>query len=70
MRNSSHFTSNPYGKLTRFPLRSIVDELKPDFAQSQNAREPECVSIAWSADGQTLFGGFTDDLVRVWTVVS
>ncbi|KAH9935512.1 WD40-repeat-containing domain protein [Fomitopsis serialis] len=31
---------------------------------------PECVSIAWSADGQTLFGGFTDDLVRVWTVVS
>ena len=48
--------------------RSIVDELKPDFAQG--TREPECVSIAWSADGQTLFGGFTDDLVRVWTVVS
>jgi len=28
------------------------------------------VSIAWSADGQTLFGGFTDDLVRVWSVIS
>ena len=53
-----------------FSCRSIVDELKPDFAQTTNAREPECVSIAWSADGQTLFGGFTDDLVRVWTVVS
>lgn len=51
-------------------FRSIVDELKPDFAQSANSREPECVSIAWSADGQTLFGGFTDDLVRVWSVVS
>ena len=51
-------------------LRSIVDELKPDFAQSAGSREPECVSLAWSADGQTLFGGFTDDLVRVWAVSS
>ena len=50
--------------------RSIVDELKPDFAQSAGAREPECVSLSWSADGQTLFGGFTDDLVRVWSVIS
>ena len=49
--------------------RSIVDELKPDFVDvGANSREPECVSIAWSADGQTLFGGFTDNLVRVWTV--
>ena len=53
-----------------FSHRSIVDELKPDFAQGTATRVPECVSIAWSADGQTLFGGFTDDLVRVWTVVS
>jgi guanine nucleotide-binding protein subunit beta-2-like 1 protein len=51
--------------------RSIVDELKPDFVDvGVNSREPECVSIAWSADGQTLFGGFTDNLVRVWTVSS
>ena len=51
--------------------RSIVDELKPDFVDiGPNSREPECVSIAWSADGQTLFGGFTDNLVRVWTVSS
>ena len=49
--------------------RSIVDELKPDFVDvGANSREPECVSIAWSADGQTLFGGFTDHQVRVWTV--
>jgi guanine nucleotide-binding protein subunit beta-2-like 1 protein len=51
------------------PNRSIVDELKPDFVDvGANSREPECVSIAWSADGQTLFGGFTDHHVRVWTV--
>ena len=48
--------------------RSIVDELKPDtILTGGNAREPECVSLAWSADGQTLFGGFTDDVVRVWS---
>ena len=46
--------------------RSIVDELKPEFVKvGANARDPECVSLAWSADGQTLFGGFTDDQVRV-----
>jgi guanine nucleotide-binding protein subunit beta-2-like 1 protein len=50
--------------------RSIVDELKPTFDIGENSREPECVSIAWSADGQTLFGGFTDNHVRVWTVSS
>ena len=53
------------------PLRSIVDELKPEFTDvGANSRDPECVSIAWSADGQTLFGGFTDNLVRVWTVTA
>lgn len=51
--------------------RSIVDELKPDFVDvGQHSREPECVSLAWSADGQTLFGGFSDDIVRVWSVVN
>ena len=49
--------------------RSIVDELKPEYNVAYG-KIPECVSIAWSADGQTLFGGFTDDLVRVWTVSS
>ena len=49
--------------------RSIVDELKPEYDVAYG-KIPECVSIAWSADGQTLFGCFTDDLVRVWTVSS
>ncbi|KAH9171184.1 guanine nucleotide binding protein beta subunit [Lactarius sanguifluus] len=58
-------------KIFDLESKSIVDELKPDFVDvGANSREPECVSIAWSADGQTLFGGFTDNLVRVWTVAS
>lgn len=82
-------------KIFDLESKSIVDELKPDFAaQSTNAREPECMSLAWSADGQvsphsrpeirprrdqaadpftlshqTLFAGYTDNLIRVYTVV-
>ena len=32
------------------PSRSIVDELVPSFDVPEGARQPECVSIAWSAD--------------------
>ncbi len=51
-------------------FRSIVDELKPEIDPNVGGKSPECVSLAWSSDGQTLFGGFTDNLVRVWQVVS
>lgn len=56
-------------KIFDLESKSIVDELKPDFVDvSSNSKEPEAVSLAWSADGQTLFAGFTDNHVRVWTV--
>jgi WD40 repeat protein len=61
---------NPFLLLTSH-FRSIVDELKPAYTDvREEARQPECVSIAWSADGQTLFAGFTDNQLRVWTVTS
>lgn len=52
--------------------KTKVDELKPDFPVSNNkhARDPECVSLAWSADGQTLFAGYTDNIIRAWGVMS
>merc|ERR1712078_147885 len=50
--------------------KSKVDELKPEStAVGKKAREPECVSLAWSADGQTLFAGYTDNLIRAWGVM-
>ena len=69
---ASEFTYFIYIWLVTDPFsRSIVDELKPAYADvREEARQPECVSIAWSADGQTLFAGFTDNALRVWTVTS
>ncbi|KAI9055768.1 hypothetical protein LZ554_000709 [Drepanopeziza brunnea f. sp. 'monogermtubi'] len=52
--------------------KSKVDELKPDFDTiiGKKSREPECVSLAWSGDGQTLFAGYTDNMIRAWGVMS
>jgi len=54
-----------------------VDDLKPDIpaATSNKAKKMKtvpvhCVSLAWSADGSTLYAGYTDGLVRVWQVSS
>ena len=47
----------------------VVDELRPEvISASMNAEPPQCISIAWSADGQTLFAGYTDNVIRVWQV--
>jgi guanine nucleotide-binding protein subunit beta-2-like 1 protein len=39
--------------------KSVVEELKP--FDGQGKKNDYCLSLAWSADGQTLFGGYTDN---------
>jgi len=56
-------------KIFDLESKSIVDELKPDSLSNDNTKTPEAISLAWSADGQTLFAGLSDNTVRVWTVV-
>ncbi|RAK91384.1 WD40 repeat-like protein [Aspergillus costaricaensis CBS 115574] len=59
--------------ITIFDLekKSKVDELKPEYVEKgKKSRDPECVSLAWSADGQTLFAGYTDHKIRAWGVMS
>jgi len=34
-----------------------------------NSVNPGCTSLAWSADGSTLFAGYTDHFVRVWATI-
>ena len=49
--------------------KSIVDELKPDFGElGKKAQVPYCVSLAWSADGGTLYSGYTNGKIEVWGV--
>uniref|UniRef100_A0A8C3VVB9 Small ribosomal subunit protein RACK1 n=1 Tax=Catagonus wagneri TaxID=51154 RepID=A0A8C3VVB9_9CETA len=44
------------------------DKTQEVISTSSKAEPPQCTSLAWSADGQTLFAGYTDNLVRVWQV--
>uniref|UniRef100_A0A8C7EPV6 Uncharacterized protein n=1 Tax=Neovison vison TaxID=452646 RepID=A0A8C7EPV6_NEOVI len=38
-----------------------VDELKQEVISTSSKTEtPQCTSLAWSADGQTLFAGYGD----------
>jgi len=58
-------------KIWDLESKVCVDELKPEFPdQSKKAVPVQCISLAWSADGSTLFAGYTDNLVRVWSVQS
>jgi guanine nucleotide-binding protein subunit beta-2-like 1 protein len=54
--------------------RFCVDELKPEFAPSGKKAVPiQCISLAWSADGATLFAGCQSPRAHVavprWTAL-
>lgn len=55
-------------KLWDLEDKRVVDELKTDVqsATGSKAQPPQCISLAWSSDGQTLFAGYTDNDIRVW----
>jgi len=63
-------------KIWDLESKSIVIELTktdPDFnsltgSAAAKVPNPACVSLAWSADGSTLFAGYTDNIIRVWEV--
>lgn len=50
--------------------KSVVDELRlpQDQPLGRKAMQHYCVSVAWSADGATLYGGYTDGMIRVWGI--
>lgn len=57
-------------KIWDLESKVIVDELKPELpAVGKKAVPVQCTSIAWSADGQYLYSGWTDKVVRVWSVI-
>uniref|UniRef100_A0AAR2IZ41 Small ribosomal subunit protein RACK1 n=1 Tax=Pygocentrus nattereri TaxID=42514 RepID=A0AAR2IZ41_PYGNA len=61
--------TGPSIKIWDLEGKIIVDELRQEvISTSSKAEPPQCTSLAWSADGQTLFAGYTDNLIRVWQV--
>jgi guanine nucleotide-binding protein subunit beta-2-like 1 protein len=61
--------AGPTIKIWDLEEKCIVDELKLEVINpTSKALPPGCLSMAWSADGQTLFAGYTDSVIRVWQV--
>lgn len=58
--------TGPTIKIWDLECKSVVDELRQDVLGS--GTQPECKSLAWSTDGQTLFAGYSDNNIRVWQV--
>jgi len=59
----------PVLKIWDLEDKTVVDELKPDIASTNMKKSsPQCISLAWSTDGQTLFAGYTDNVIRVWRI--
>jgi len=62
----------PVVKIWDLEDKTVVDELRLDIATITTGKKqpspPQCTSLAWSLDGQTLFVGYTDNLIRVWRV--
>jgi guanine nucleotide-binding protein subunit beta-2-like 1 protein len=55
-------------KIWDLESKIVVDTLRPE--ESETGKIPACTSLAWSADGMTLFAGYTDSLVRVYVISS
>jgi len=69
-------------KIWDLESKVIVDTLRPpefdvmsgvvdaEGVVPSTKRAPHCTSLAWSADGSTLFAGYSDKLIRVYVVTS
>eukprot|EP01083_Nonionella_stella_P131565 399794_1 len=59
-------------KIWDLESKNVVAELEPQLRQQRSAKSKaqpvQCMSLAWSPDGCTLFAGFTDNIIRVWEV--
>jgi len=57
-------------KIWDLESKQCVADLAPEDMQemSKKAVPIQCISLTWSADGGTLYGGYTDNIIRVWQV--
>ncbi|KAH8405075.1 hypothetical protein KR222_011203 [Zaprionus bogoriensis] len=50
--------------------KAVYDLWLEDVPATAKGDLPQCLSLAWSIDGQTLFAGYSDAKVRAWQVLS
>jgi len=58
-------------KIWDLESKQVVSVLRPDlkvFKDPKKCVPIQCISLAWSGDGCTLFAGYTDSVIRVWQV--
>merc|ERR1711981_416565 len=56
-------------KIWDLEQKSLVEELKVQVTgeeNGENSAPPKCTSLCWSADGLTLYAGYTDSVIRIW----
>nr|CAD7571780.1 unnamed protein product [Timema californicum] len=59
----------PYIKIWDLEGKLVIDELCPEVVSQYSGREtepPQCLCMSWSGDGQTLFAGYSDSVIRAW----
>jgi guanine nucleotide-binding protein subunit beta-2-like 1 protein len=49
-------------------VEAHIKSSQPDFQLQNEKVHPAAISLAWSADGNTLYAGYTDNVVRVFEV--
>jgi guanine nucleotide-binding protein subunit beta-2-like 1 protein len=61
-------------KIWDLESKQCVDELVLQLPEKKNEKSKalpiQCISLCWSADGNTLFAGYTDNVIRVYQVSS
>ncbi|CAG9462523.1 unnamed protein product [Pedinophyceae sp. YPF-701] len=56
-------------KIWDLETKSIVDEVRPEMPPvGKKAQQHYCTCLQWSIDGATLYAGYTDGAIRVYTV--
>jgi len=56
-------------KIWDLESKVVVSSLTPEFnLKGKRPQKPACISLCWSADGTTLFAGYTNNLIHVWGV--
>jgi guanine nucleotide-binding protein subunit beta-2-like 1 protein len=64
----SKTTVDELGKIT---VHTNEEDKRAFFLDPVKSKDnfPQCISLAWSSDGNTLFAGYTDGKIRVWETI-